>query len=41
MYVERHLIARAFKDAGVAFIDENGGARGCGYESGTKRRVRQ
>ena len=35
------VIRRAFESAGVEFIDENGGARGCCYESGTKRRVRQ
>jgi hypothetical protein len=24
----------------IEFIDENGGGPGCGYESGTKRKVR-
>jgi hypothetical protein len=35
------VIARAFKEAGVEFIDEDGEARDCGYESSTQRRVRQ
>jgi hypothetical protein len=33
------VIARAFKEAGVEFIDEDGEARGCGYGSG-RRKVR-
>jgi hypothetical protein len=31
-------IRRALEAAGVEFIDENGVAPGCGYESGSRRR---
>jgi glycine/D-amino acid oxidase-like deaminating enzyme len=34
-------IRRAFEVAGVEFIEENGGVRGCGYESGNKKGVRR
>jgi hypothetical protein len=31
----------ALEIAGIEFIDENGGGPGCGFDSGTKKRVRQ
>ena len=33
-------VRRAFENAGVEFIDENGGGPGVRYESGIRKRVR-
>jgi hypothetical protein len=33
------VIRRAFESAGVEFIDENGGAPGCGYRSDSEERI--